>query len=273
MTGVARRILLVLQAPPFSDTSFEPVLRIARRTDARVEGVFVEDSRLLDIAAHPSARFIHAFSRETTSMDEHVVRRAIRVSSVRTRQQFVARITASAIPWSFSSRQCADLSEAFSEATAGDLVIVPLLDNGSNIDQVAQLTRTVTKRAAVSLLVLNERGTPTESILVLFDGDLDDLDAALELADNFDCRATIVAVADNEATCEKLTQQARTHLGRQHRAAGVAAQVFHDATDLDKAIRAAAPATLVVDRNGRAAQTLDLAALLATSHISLYLRN
>jgi hypothetical protein len=273
MTGRPHRIVVVLQTPPVSEASFEPVLRIARRTEARVEGVFVEDSRLLEIAALPSARFIHSWSRESSVMDEGIVRRALRVTAGRARQEFAARITASAIPWSFVSRPCADLSEAFGEATPGDLVVVPLLRDGRNIGQVADLIGAIVRRIAVSLLVLNERGAPASSILVLFDGDLDDLGAALDLAENLDCRATILAVADSQPAAEALAHKARGFLDLTRRNASVETRVYDSAADLDRAIRTAAPGILVVDRKGRTAATLDLATLLATSTISLYLRN
>ena len=77
MNAAPHRIVVVLQAPRFSKVSFEPVLRIARRTEARVEGVFVEDTRLLEVAAHPFACFVHSRSHEPSAMDERLVRRQI----------------------------------------------------------------------------------------------------------------------------------------------------------------------------------------------------
>lgn len=273
MTDTPHRIVLVMQVPPSSEASFDPVLRIARRSAARIEGVFVEDQRMLAIAALPSARFVHARIHSAATPDERALRRAIRVTSSRARQAFTARVTATSVPWSFSSRQCASLSEAFGGATAGDLYVVPLLRDGSNIGQVAELAGAVMQGIPASLLVLNERGTPNASILVLFDGDLGDLAAALELADQFECRASILAVAEDDGTAAALAEQARRHLDNVKRSADVATLVYRDAADLDRAIRAAAPATLVVDRAGRSARALDIAELLAMSNISLYLRN
>ena len=273
MTGAPHRIVLVLQAAPVSEAAFEPVLRIARRTSARVEGVFVEDSRLLDIAALPSGRFIHAYSHETTSLDERVIRRALRVASGRVRQAFATRISDAAIPGGISARACASLSEAFGEATAGDLVVVPLRRDGSNIGQIAELVRAVTQRIAASLFVLNERGAPAGSILALFDGDLDDLAAALDLAELLDCPARILAVADSAARSAELAEAARSGLARLQRPAPIETLTWQDGAALDRAVRAAAPGTLVLDRTGDTARALDLASLLATSTMSLYLRN
>lgn len=273
MIATPHRIVLVLQAAPVSEAAFAPVLRIARRTAARVEGVFVEDSRLLDVAALPSGRFIHAYSRETTALDERVIRRALRVTSGRVRQAFAARISDAAISGGVSARACASLTEAFGEATAGDLIVVPLRRNGSNIGQVTELVRAITQRIAASLLVLNERGAPSSSILVLFDGDLDDLAAALDLADLLDCRARILAVAPSDEKSATLAETARRHLARLQRPAPVETLSYRDGAELDRAVRAAAPATLVLDRTGETARSLDLADLLATSNMSLYLRN
>jgi hypothetical protein len=273
MSDAPHRIVVVLQAPPESAAAFEPVLRIARRTSARIEGVFVEDSRLFAIAALPTARFVHAHSREAGVLDERIVRRALRVTSGRVREEFAALIATSAIPWSFTSRECADLSEAFGGATAGDLVVVPLLRDGRNIGQIADLLRAITQRVAVSLLVLNERGQPESSILVLFDGDLDDVGAALDLAEHFGCPARVLAVADSRQTSEGLAQNARDFLEQRHRAASVDALVYRDAAELARAVADTRPGTLVIDRKGKTAKELDFAGLLAGSDVSLYLRN
>ncbi len=273
MNATPHRIVVVLQAPRFSESSFEPVLRIARRTEARIEGVFVEDTRLLEVAAHPFACFVHSRSHEPSAMDERLVRRALRVTSVRARDAFAARITATSIPWSFTSRQCAQLSDAFGEATPGDLIVVPLQGDGGNIGRVAELIAAITEHLAVSLLVLNERGTPRSSILVLFDGDLDDLAAALDLAGNFECRASILAIAGNQAKADARATKARRFMEQSGRSAAVDTLVYRDRADLERAVTAAAPGTLVIDRKGETAQTLDIARLLATSQISLYLRN
>jgi hypothetical protein len=268
-----QRIVLVLQSSPVAEAAFDPVLRIARRSAAHLEGVFVEDTRLLDLVALPSARFVHAHSHESATVDAGSIRRAIRVTASRARQEFTTRLTATTIPWSFTSRQCANLSEAFGEATEGDLVVVPLRRNGDNIGQVGDLIRAITQRVAVSLLVLNERGHPAASILAVYDGDRTDLTAALDLADNFDCRVDVLAAAPDDGTADALAVQARDHLASLHRKARVSALTYRTSSELEDAIRAAAPATLVIDRSGRTAKALDLAALLATSDISLYLRN
>ena len=273
MNATPHRIVVVLQAPRFSESSFEPLLRIARRTEARIEGVFVEDTRLLEVAAHPFACFVHSRSHEPSAMDERLVRRAMRVTSVRARDAFAARITATSIPWSFTSRQCAQLSDAFGEATPGDLVVVPLQGDGGNIGQIGDLIGAITGHLAVSLLVLNERGAPGSSILLLFDGDLDDLAAALDLAGNFECRASILAVAGDQTKAEVLAEKARRFLEQSGRSAAVNTLVHRDRDDIEKAVVDAAPGTLVIDRKGATAQTLDIAKLLETSQTSLYLRN
>lgn len=273
MTGGVNRIVLVLQAPPESDATFEPVLRIARHSAARIEGVFVEDRRLLDIAAFPSARFVHTRSHETTTPDERIIRRAIRIASGRARQALSARVTASSIPWSFTSRQCASLSEAFGEATAGDLVIVPLLRNAGNIGQISDLIHAIRHSIAASLLVLNARGTPDRSILVLFDGDIGDLAAALDLAANFECPVSVRAVAEDAAAGDAFAATARDYLAQDGSHADIGTLLYRNADELADAVRAIAPGTLVIDRDGRTAKKFDMARLLATSPVSLYLRN
>ena len=124
-----RRILIALAPEALSETIFEPVFKIALRGGTPVECVCIEDTRLLDIAALPQSRFIHTHSHEPSPLDEAIVRWAMRVTSGRARARFEATITRTSIAWTFRTRQAALLSEAFSDAAPGDLIVVPELES------------------------------------------------------------------------------------------------------------------------------------------------
>lgn len=117
-----RRILIALAPEAPSEAIFEPVFKIAQRNLTPVECVCIEDTRLLDIAGLPQSQFIHAYSREPSPLDETLVRRAMRVTSVRARERFEATITRTSISWTFRTRQAALLSEAFSDAARKSVV-------------------------------------------------------------------------------------------------------------------------------------------------------
>ncbi len=268
-----RRILIALAPETPSETIFEPVFKIALRKQAPVECICIEDARLLDIAGLPQARFIHAYSHQSSPLDETIVRRAMRVTSVRARERFEATITRTSIAYTFRTRQAALLSEAFSDAAAGDLIVVPLLRGASNAAQVRGLVDAVTTKLAASLLVLNEAGNSDKSVLAVFDGDRDDLAAACDLAKDFGCPLTVFAVGEDADGAQRLERDAKTFLAETGQEAVVRTIVLRGAEDLSEAILDAAPGTLVLDRSSETAKDLDIVSLLARTSASLLLRN
>lgn len=268
-----RRILIALAPEAPSEAIFEPVFKIALRNRTPVECVCIEDTRLLDIAGLPQSHFIHAYSHEPSPLDETMVRRAMRVTSVRARERFEATITRTSISWTFRTRQTALLSEAFSDAAPGDLVVVPLLRGARNATQVRGLVDAVTSRITASLLVLNETGAPDTSVLAVFDGDREDLAAACGLATDFGCPLTVFAIAEDAKTSQGLGREVESFLEEAGQVASVRTIVLRGAEDLSEAILEAAPGTLVLDRLGKTVKSVDIVSLLARSSGSLLLRN
>jgi hypothetical protein len=268
-----RRILIALAPETPSETIFEPVFKIALRKQAPVECICIEDARLLDIAGLPRSQFIHAYSHQSSPLDETMVRRAMRVTSVRARERFEATITRTSIAYTFHTRQAALLSEAFSDAAAGDLIVVPLLRGASNSAQVRGLIDAVTSEMAASLLVLNEAGDSDKSVLAVFDGDREDLAAARDLATDFGCPLTVFAVGEDADDAQRLERDAEAFLGETRRELVVRPIVLRGAEDLSEAILEAEPGTLVLDRSGETVKSIDIVSLLDQSSASLLLRN
>ncbi len=268
-----RRILIALAPETPSETIFEPVFKIALRKQAPVECICIEDTRLLDIAGQPQARFIHAYSHQSSPLDETFVRRAMRVTSVRVRERFEATITRTSISYTFRTRQAALLSEAFSDAAAGDLIVVPLLRSASNAAQVRSLISAVIRNLEASLLVLNASGDSDNSVLAVFDGDQEDLAAARDLANDFGCPLTVFAVGASADAAQRLERDATAFLAETGQQAVVRTIVSHGAESLSEAILAADPGTLVLDRSSETAKDLDIVSLLVQTSASLLLRN
>jgi hypothetical protein len=126
---------------------------------------------------------------------------------------------------------------------------------------------------AASLLVLNESGTPDKSVLAVFDGDRADLAAACDLAQDFGCPLTVFAVDDDTKSAQDRAREVETFLDDSRQRASVRSIVLRNTGDLSEAILDAAPGTLVLDRLGKTAKSVDIVSLLAQSSGSLLLRN
>ncbi len=268
-----RRILIALAPEAPNEKIFEPAFKIALRNSTPIECVCIEDTRLLDIAGLPQSHFIHAYSYEPSPLDETLVRRAMRVTSIRARERFEATITRTSVSWTFRTRQAALLSEAFGDAAPGDLIVAPLLREARNAAQLRGLIDAVTNGITASLLVLNEAGAPDRSVLAVFDGDREDLAAASKLADDFACPLTVFAVGEDNEVAQERANEVEYFLEEAGQTARVRTIVSRETEDLNNAILDAAPGTLVLDRLGKTVGHIDVVSLLARSSASLLLRN
>ena len=98
-----------------------------------------------------------------------------------------------------------------SDAAPDDLIVVPLLRGARNADQVRGLIDAVSHDITASLLVLNEAGNPDTSVLTVFDGDRDDLAAAVELARDFRCPLTVFAVGKTADVAQRRVDEVQAY--------------------------------------------------------------
>jgi len=86
VTEPSRRVLLALDWSPESAATIRAAIDLARALEARVEGFFVEDRDVLDLAAHPLAREVDPMGGVVRPVELAAMERRLRVQAVRARR-------------------------------------------------------------------------------------------------------------------------------------------------------------------------------------------
>ena len=117
-------MLLVLDACGVSSGLMEPVVAMAARLEAELQGLFVEDEALLRAAGLPFASEVAATGRERT-LDPSSVESANRAASALAARLLHELATRRQVRWSFSTRAGLRVRSALDVAGDADVVLPP----------------------------------------------------------------------------------------------------------------------------------------------------
>ncbi len=118
---ILRRILVALDASPDSLAALQSALSFARLANAEIEGLFVEDTLLLDLADSPLAAEI-AFTAQHQPLSRARMEAKLRSQSALARRLLADAASAANIPWSFRSVRGRVDSELLAAAARADLL-------------------------------------------------------------------------------------------------------------------------------------------------------
>ncbi len=116
-----RRILVALDASPDSLSALQAALSFARLVNAEIEGLFVEDTLLLELADSPFAAEI-AFTAQGQPLSRARMEAKLRSQSARARRLLADAASAANIPWSFRSVRGRVSAELLAAAARADLL-------------------------------------------------------------------------------------------------------------------------------------------------------
>ena len=83
-----RRILVGIDASPFSRMALRSAVALAERVDAALDAVFVEDINIVRLAAHPMAQGFSLTPPHSHDMDEALVAAMLELQSAAARKAF-----------------------------------------------------------------------------------------------------------------------------------------------------------------------------------------
>lgn len=151
-----RTVVLALDTAPGWDT-LETALNLAMLMQARIEGLFVEDTDLLRLATLPFAREIVSLNAQSRPFASEALEQALRSQALRMQRQLAHEAEARQLEWGFSVVRDRLLRAARAAASDADLFIM-------------QNPHT------------RYRGSTTATIGVVYDGTLAPIDIAAQLA-------------------------------------------------------------------------------------------
>jgi hypothetical protein len=123
-----RRIIAGFDAGVCRRETLEAIAALAAETQAEVLGVFIEDTRLLELARLPFAAEIGHASARPRGIDVETLERALRFHADALRRALAAAFEPSAVHWSFRVAREAPsqaLAAALAEGHAPALLIPP----------------------------------------------------------------------------------------------------------------------------------------------------
>lgn len=165
-----RRILVALDASPESLAALEAAVAFARRTQAELLGLFVEDAEWLEAAASPYAREILYPSARTSAPDRAALERGVRQRSEEARQSLRSAAEEASLRWSFHCVRGTVAAELLSAGTQADLVVLGRC--GWRLGAPTRLGSTARRIAESSLpaMLFSGRDGAIGEIFVVYDG-------------------------------------------------------------------------------------------------------
>lgn len=227
-----RRIVVALETSRAGRTALDIAVRLAAALHAELEGVFVEDSELLELAALPFLREIrtHSLSEEAVSAER--MQRDLRALARQAERMFVTATEALGVAVSFRVWRGPAAPETLADQLAGDIVGLARGGSPKTRHWTAAVTPAATGVATVHALL----GDPAAVDRVL--------DVAARLADTLGAPLRVLAAGDG-AGREVLRRTAAPWLdARPNRAELVEVD---DLDDLSRALRAAGGTVLIAD--------------------------
>lgn len=244
-TRTFRRILLALDSSRPSAAALEEAVRLARRLNAELTALFVEDVTLLNLAQSPFARHYNLLTRSVETVDASLMEARLQAQA-RERRRAVELVAGRAgVRWSFRTVRGRIAEAVIAAAADQDLLLVGWTTRNTDPDYLVRVRqprgapstlRAIAVGAQRPVILLRNGNILGHPVAVVFDGS-----AGAQ-------RALSVAAALAGISREKLV----VLIAGDHALAELAAAILKDATVPDVEYRALATLSVRMVCNARA---------------------
>ena len=206
-----RRIMVAIDASHHSLAAQDAAAELAAALGAHVEGVFVEDARLLRMADHPVAREVQYPFVRTAALSPARMRRELRAQASEARLALLRICEARDLEWSFRVVRGDVVAALLRAAQQADLLSVGMASRPLNRRvRLGSTARAAAARATSSVLVSQRGVRITAPIMVVYDGSpaaMQALGVALLLAGKANGYLSVALVADGPETAVPLRRE------------------------------------------------------------------
>jgi nucleotide-binding universal stress UspA family protein len=209
-----QRILVALDASSQSRPALETAAELASRLGAELIGLFVEDINVLRVAELPFAMEVGPFSALSRRLQVPELERQFRAQAALMRRALAAIAERMGVPWDFRIARGTVALEILSAEAEADLVIVGK-GRWPMRRRLGSTTQTVVFKGRGLTLVLHEGRTLTVPVVAVYDGSVQGekaLEAAGQLVKAKDGSLSVLVVASDAASAQKLEESARGDL-------------------------------------------------------------
>lgn len=213
-----RRILVAIDTSHHSLAALEAAADLAARLGSHLEGIFVEDRRLLRMARHSAVREVVFPFTSSGSLDPARMRRELRAQAGEARRALLHIADARAIEWSFRVIRGDVIASVLRASQHADLLSLGIasrpLDQRARLGSTAQAAAV---RGTTSVLVTQRGAHITPPLVVVYDGSPTAqraLDVALALAGEGQGFLSIAIVAGDSETAVQLRREVAQRAGK-----------------------------------------------------------
>jgi nucleotide-binding universal stress UspA family protein len=205
---------VALDGSPHSRAALRAALRLAQPFEAEIEGLFVEDERLLRAARLPFATEVRAYTAPPKRLSDQRMQRQLRYQASHAERALRRAAEQTEVPHDFRTVQGEVTAELRRAAAEVDLLVLGKTSTASSRRRLGSTSRTLLAEAPSPVLVLRRQFPVEKPLLVYYDGS-ETGETALRLATQLARRAELRALdvllpAHDEAETERLREQVRT---------------------------------------------------------------
>lgn len=212
-----KRVLVALDASPYSLAALRTAARLAASLGAKLEGIYVEDVNLLRIAELPFTREISIQSAAIRPIAPQDLERSFRSLSGQVEQWMDEVARQFGVVWTFRVLRGQIAAELMANASETDLLSLgrlgwPLSRYSGRLGSIA---RTILRSHRAPLLLLREEIRPGQPIAVTYSGDAQEktvLAMAVHLARTYESSLTVLLVAETAEAAKRLQEQVTEQL-------------------------------------------------------------
>lgn len=209
-----RRIVVAMDSSLHAQAAAEAAVTLASRFKAVLEGLFVEDINLINLADHPLGRLVNFPSGNASPLDRRDLERHIKSECARAQRSLESMAARLNLRPTFRILRGRVESEIVTAASEADLLVVGFAGSGRQArGQPGSVALAAVERATRSVLVYRSGVSSSGTPLVCFDGSesaIKALDAAasLQRETSQEIRVVLVPSAGLETTAlrEKLDE-------------------------------------------------------------------
>jgi nucleotide-binding universal stress UspA family protein len=164
-----RRILVALDASPHSLAALDVAVDLAAQLGAEVEGLFVEDINLLNLADLPMARELVVYASHPRRLDRVRMAEQLHVQARMARKALEQLAEKAQVPWSFRVARGVIVAELLAAAEEMDLILLGRT-GWSNRRRVGSTTIAVATQAGRHTLIIRRGAHLGFPVGIVYDG-------------------------------------------------------------------------------------------------------
>lgn len=176
---LTRRVLLALDSSMPTSLALAEAARLARRLDAELTALFIEDVNLLNIAELPLARHINLLSGGSEPVDRAMMEARLRAQAEQSRRAVAAVAEQAGLRWSFRIVRGRIAEAVIAAANDQDLLLIGWTARGGGQGRLARVRLRHRPRSQASSLVRQIAIATGRPVMLLRGGEILDRPVAL----------------------------------------------------------------------------------------------